>query len=80
MRKVKTLREKRSTFCNDCDEDQRTCGKNPIDCMKADGSKLYFEKYDKVGDSVIENMLHERKNSADGTAEKKIIYGSSIIA
>lgn len=48
MRKAKSLREKRNTFCLDCNENPESCGKNPIDCMKADGSKLYFEKYDKV--------------------------------
>lgn len=48
MRKVKSIEEKRSTFCNDCDEDQRACGKNPLDCMKDPEAKTYFQKYDKV--------------------------------
>ena len=38
------------------------------------------EYYCGVGDSVIENMLYERKNSADGTAEVKKKHCSSIIA
>lgn len=48
MRKAKSIEEKRNTFCLDCNENPESCGKNIIDCMEADGSKLYFEKYDKV--------------------------------
>lgn len=47
---VRTKEEKVKTFCNDCMENPNTCGKNPKNCIREEGSQIYFELYnDTVG-------------------------------
>jgi hypothetical protein len=32
-------------FCSDCTEDPKTCGRNPIDCLKSADAQLYKRYY-----------------------------------
>lgn len=48
MAKIISIEKKRATYCKDCSENPKTCGKDPIKCQEKKDSKLYFELYNET--------------------------------
>ena len=53
MTKIKSIEEKKVTYCLDCSDNPESCGEDPLDCLETEEAKMYFELYNKTGSKYI---------------------------